>query len=80
MAIKKDVVPSKSTTEEATELWNKRTTPIPIKKYSKEAGDTEKMILFSETDKTLTEIINVYQKNTWIQPRDLIDNMLKDTI
>ena len=34
---------------EITELWNETAVPIPIKKYTKECGVSEKMIIFSET-------------------------------
>ena len=35
--------------DDVTNLWEQSVESIPIKKYTREAGDSEKMILFSET-------------------------------
>lgn len=72
MVLKKEVVKIKG--EEATELWNKRVKSVPIRKYSKEAGDSEKMILFSETGAGKTRFylkILEYLKKKGVKKEDL---------
>jgi len=46
MALKKETVGEK---KNVTDLWKQSATPISIKKYVAEAGNTEKMIVFGET-------------------------------
>lgn len=47
--VKKEIEGQPTKIDAVFDLWSKRIKPIPIKKYSQDAEDTEKMIVFSET-------------------------------
>jgi hypothetical protein len=81
MVMKKEVVEGQVTTkmEDALDLWNRRIEPIPIKRYTQEAENTEKMIIFSETFSGKTRFylgILQYLQKKGIKKEDLLMDII----